>query len=85
MIEKKLYISGLYEETEDGKGNITKLHYLAGSDGMFGIYVEDDINGESTYYILQDHLGSYNVITDENGIKLDEGGELSFNACIKIL
>ncbi|MCK4679304.1 MAG: hypothetical protein KAT48_14315 [Bacteroidales bacterium] len=80
MVEKKLYISGLYEETEDGEGNITKLHYLAGNDGMFGIHVVDNINGESTYYVLKDHLGSYNVITDENGIKLAEGGELSFDA-----
>ena len=80
MLEKKLYISGLYEETEDGEGNVSKLHYLAGSNGMFGIHVKDNINGDNTYYILSDHLGSYNVITDETGVKLSEGGELSFDA-----
>ena len=47
---------------------------------MFGIHVKDNINGDNTYYILSDHLGSYNVITDETGVKLSEGGELSFDA-----
>ncbi|MCF8387876.1 MAG: RHS repeat-associated core domain-containing protein, partial [Bacteroidales bacterium] len=78
IVETRFFVGNLYEMLElNGGSQVKKLNYLSGPDGVFAIYIEDEINGNRFNYVLKDHLGSYNVIADENGNKLEE---LSFDA-----
>lgn len=53
-------------------GSSTKeIHYIAGGDGLAAVYIIE--NGiASLYYIHKDHLGSIQLICDENGLKKEE-------------
>ena len=60
--EETTYIGKLYEIDQDGN---TKKHIFAGSDRAVTI----ESTGEYEYY-HSDHLGSSNVITNQNGVKV---------------
>lgn len=60
------YYLGDYETKKSGSGPEVQLHYLYATDGLFAI-VEKDATTENLYYILKDHQGSFNQITDESG------------------
>ena len=64
------YYLGDYEEEEKPDGKKRKIHYLSGGNGLAGIYVEDDGNGQ-LYYAYTDYLGSLTVLTDKDG-KVEE-------------
>ncbi|MBN2259837.1 MAG: RHS repeat-associated core domain-containing protein [Clostridiales bacterium] len=69
-LDETVYYFGNYEVHETYV-DCHELHYIAGGDGLAAIYDIDDGVGKM-YYILKDHLGSYHVIADENGNKVDE-------------
>lgn len=71
---KTTWYDGFYEMSEEG-GISRQFHYITGGDGLAAIYVIN--NGQpGMYYIHKDYLGSYNVITDDNG---NEFAENSFD------
>ena len=64
--EKTTYYNGGYVKEVSPGNNIRQLHYIEGGDGLAAVFVRN--NGQDTmYYIHKDHLGSINVITDQNG------------------
>ena len=59
-------------------GTVQKIHYLSGGDGnLFAMYIIDQNNVGTLYYLFTDHLGSPNLITDASGNTVQE---LSFDA-----
>ena len=46
--------------------NVRQLHYIAGGDGLAAIYVLNN-SVDTMYYVHTDHLGSYNVVTNQSG------------------
>ncbi|MFV0269473.1 MAG: RHS repeat domain-containing protein, partial [Draconibacterium sp.] len=59
------YYLGGYEEDHTAAG-IKKVHYISGSKGLAGIYVEAGGSG-TLYYAYTDYLGSLTALTSENG------------------
>jgi RHS repeat-associated protein len=66
----RIYAHGNYEE-ETGSTN-RKIHYISTGDGVSAMYISNTGNNGNMYYIYKDHLGSVNVITDENGTVVEE-------------
>lgn len=63
---KTIYYAGEYEKEVMPGNNIRQLHYIPGGGGLAAIFVRN--NGQDTmYYIHSDHLGSINLITNQNG------------------
>jgi RHS repeat-associated protein len=77
FISSKEYIgNGLIEKVTDANG--TKyLNYIYGPSGIFAIITTQEGRPSVINYILKDHIGSYNCITDKDGNLLEE---LSFDA-----
>ena len=70
--------SGLEIIERPQAGTLQKIHYLSGGDGnLFAMYIIDETNTGTLYYILTDHLGSPCLITDASGNTVQE---LSFDA-----
>lgn len=72
------YFGGLYERSRKSDGSET--HKFIISDGVQVTQYKSAANqwtAQSTRYLLKDHLGSVDVITDEQGNALNQ---LSFNA-----
>jgi RHS repeat-associated protein len=76
---KKTFVgSGLEIIERPQAGTLQKIHYLSGGDGkLFAMYIIDETNTGTLYYILTDHLGSPCLITDASGNTVQE---LSFDA-----
>jgi RHS repeat-associated protein len=75
LLSSKCFIGDNYEIETERDGTKRKLHYLSGGDGLFAIYESKD--GENKmYYIHKDYLGSYETVTDEQGVIWDK---LSFD------
>ncbi len=58
-------------------GKLYQYTYLTGPQGVFGVHIINPDGSEDIRYIHQDHLGSWNAITDEYGNLIQE---LSFDA-----
>lgn len=71
----KVYVSNSEFIVKDGVSSM--LTYLVGPMGVFGVYCVDEDGDESVYYVHKDNVESWNVITDEDGEKMQE---LSFDA-----
>jgi len=66
----KYYFDNFEIEKLEYKGITKYFHYLVGGDGVFAILqTEGDVSNLN--YIHKDYQGSYNVITDANGAKLE--------------
>ena len=66
-----------YIAENDGENTTEKtLTYLEGPFGVFAV-VERQDNEETLHYVLKDHLGSWTIITDAEGVVEQE---LSFDA-----
>jgi RHS repeat-associated protein len=60
------YALGNYEEVRDANNNVTKYYYIGSPDGL--VAMRKVTNGTpELYFILTDHLGSIEALTDENG------------------
>lgn len=64
------YYVGNYEEEVDAQGNVRKIHYLSGGDGLAAILVRSH-GCDSLLYAYTDMLGSLTVLTDANGAVLE--------------
>ena len=69
-IKKTVIFAGNYERITRND-TVTHLYYIAGGEGLSGIYVKQT-KGATTlkdgmYYVHPDHLGSLTVITDASG------------------
>lgn len=69
----KRYVGDCEYIEDDGKTKV--LTYIEGPMGVFAVHVND--GSEQIHYIHKDNLGSWNVITNESGVVLQE---LSFDA-----
>jgi RHS repeat-associated protein len=65
-LQKTVYYVGSYEKEVKPGNHIRQLHYIAGGDGLAAIFVRND-GVDTLYYIHTDHLGSINIITNQNG------------------
>lgn len=63
------YAHGNYEE-ESGAVN-RKIHYIATGSGVSSVFITTNGTGQM-YYLHKDHLGSLDVITDDNGAIVEE-------------
>ncbi|MGV8137733.1 MAG: FG-GAP-like repeat-containing protein [Mangrovibacterium sp.] len=75
LVLTKTYV-GLYEKEVSGT-NVKEIHYLNGGDGLFAIYTRVNQTSGSIAYVLKDHLGSIQCLTNEAGALTEE---LSFDA-----
>ncbi len=60
------YYLGGYEQEEDTVGNVRRIHYISGGDGLAAIYVQNN-DKDSLYYAYTDYQGSLIALTDVNG------------------
>ena len=74
MIRTKIYTGNCEFVTANGQQKT--LTYLTSPYGVFAV-VEKQGEDESLHFVLKDHLGSWTVITDENG---EVEQEVSFDA-----
>lgn len=65
-LQKTVYYIGNYEKEVKPGNHVRQLHYISGGDGLTAIFVRND-GADTLYYIHTDHLGSINVITNQNG------------------
>lgn len=75
-LQKTVYYMDGYEKEVTPGNHIRQLHYIRGVDGLAAIFVRND-GLDTMYYIHKDHLGSINVITNQNGAVVQN---LSFDA-----
>ena len=70
-LNKTRYFSHGNYETEITSTNERKLNYISSPDGVIAVY---EMNNEvgAMYYIHKDHLGSWQVITDQAGHAIQE-------------
>jgi len=64
------YYFGNYEEEITSSGNVRKIHYIGGGDGLAAIMISN--NGkDSLLYAYSDLLGSLTVLTNDSGRVLE--------------
>lgn len=56
-----------YEKEVDSTGNVRELYYISCSAGLVAILQRMN-NQDTIFYIHTDHLGSFDVVTTQNGI-----------------
>lgn len=74
VINTTIYFGKYYEEIHKGSGSVERKHYIAvgGATVVFAkITYADNSTQEKTRYYHHDHIGSTDVITDENGVMTD--------------
>ena len=62
----KYFALDQYEKETDSTGNVRELYYISGADGVVAV-LEKKNNQDSIFYIHKDYLGSYEVISNQNG------------------
>jgi RHS repeat-associated protein len=67
----KNYAGQSYEEVEFDDGTSIKICYLNVGSNLFAYISEKNSEPKKTTYIHTDHLGSVNVLTDDNGLILE--------------
>jgi len=65
VLQKTVCYVGAYEKEVTGT-QVRQLHYIAGGDGLAAIFVRNNGN-DTMYYVHTDHLGSFDVITNQSG------------------
>jgi len=65
-VKTKYFALGQYEKETDSTGNVRELYYISGADGVVAV-LEKKNNQDSIFYIHKDYLGSYEVISNQNG------------------
>jgi RHS repeat-associated protein len=66
VVKTKYFALGQYEKEIDSTGNVRELYYISGTDGVVAV-LEKKNNQDSIFYIHKDYLGSYEVISNQNG------------------
>ncbi|MBU1579580.1 MAG: hypothetical protein KJ754_09145 [Bacteroidetes bacterium] len=69
---EKIYVGGIYE-LETINRETTALHYIYGPSGLVAIKKQEmEGNTTSLQFVLNDHLGSIQLLTDEQGNLIEE-------------
>jgi RHS repeat-associated protein len=74
--EQTIYIGGLIEKVALGADTHWK-HYIAGGTGVVAEYIRHSTGTNETVYLLKDHLGSTEMITNSSGAQMSR---LSFDS-----
>ncbi len=74
--EQTIYIGGLVEKVDLGGATHWK-HYIAGGSGVVAEYIRHSTGTNETVYLLRDHLGSTDMITNSSGGQMSR---VSFDA-----
>jgi RHS repeat-associated protein len=74
--EQTIYIGGLLEKVTLG-GAIHWKHYIAGGTGVVAGHIRHSTGTNETVYLLKDHLGSTEMITNSSGSQMSR---LSYDA-----
>ncbi|MGH3804907.1 MAG: hypothetical protein ACRDTD_33140, partial [Pseudonocardiaceae bacterium] len=74
--EQTIYIGGLVEKVTLN-GVISWKHYVAGGGGAVAEYIRRSSGTNETVYLLKDHVGSVDMVTNAAGLQLSR---LSFDA-----
>jgi RHS repeat-associated protein len=74
--EQTIYIGGLVEKTTVSSTTRWK-HYIVGGSGVVAEYIRPTSGSNETVYLLKDHLGSTEMLTDSSGGQMTR---LSFDA-----
>jgi RHS repeat-associated protein len=69
-VKETVYVPGGYEIEKSG-GRTRLMHYIPVGD-CWALYVKNSSGQDTLYFLLTDHLGSVNVITNSSGTKLRE-------------
>jgi RHS repeat-associated protein len=67
--ENTIYIGGLIEKVTMGTTTSWK-HYIAGAIGSVAVYIRRSSGTNETVYLLKDHLGSTEMVTNSSGGQL---------------
>jgi len=68
LLQTKYFALGNYEEEIDETSGITtKYYYISGGNGLAAIYKQAGSASGTMYYVHKDHLGSIDLLTDNNG------------------
>jgi RHS repeat-associated protein len=67
---QKLYVGAIYEK-ETVNGQSTLVHYIQSPTGLAAVMKRTD-QGDQLNFVLNDHLGSIQVLASENGTLLEE-------------
>ena len=71
MAQLTRYYLGNYEEEIDASGNVRKIHYISGGNGLVAILISH--NGQdSLLYAYTDQLGSLTALTNDSGTVLEQ-------------
>lgn len=65
-VKQTRYYLGNYEEETDAAGNVRKIHYISGGDGLAAILIQNQ-GHDSLLYAYTDFQGSLTALTDESG------------------
>lgn len=67
--EQTIYIGGLVEKVT--RGGVTRWkHYIAGGTGVVAEYIRPSTGSNETVYLLKDHLGSTEMVTNSSGAQM---------------
>jgi RHS repeat-associated protein len=67
--EQTIYVGGLVEKVTLGTDTHWK-HYIAGTTGIVAEYIRHSTGTNETVYLLKDHLGSTEMITNSSGAQM---------------
>jgi RHS repeat-associated protein len=67
--EQTIYVGGLIEKVTLGADTHWK-HYIAGGTGVVAEYIRHSTGTNETVYLLKDHLGSTEMITNSSGAQM---------------
>jgi RHS repeat-associated protein len=66
VVRTKYFALDQYEKETDSTGNVRELYYISGADGVVAVLEKKNYQ-DSIFYIHKDYLGSYEVISNQNG------------------
>lgn len=69
VLQQTKYFLGYYEKViDETTGTEKEYHYLSAPSGLFAVITKTDGGAGVLNYILTDHLGSIQTVTDDDGI-----------------
>lgn len=68
----RIYAGGAYEIENHRDNGLRKIHYIFGGDGLVAVYITDEEENASLYYVHQDYQGSVTHLTNTQGQLVEE-------------
>ena len=67
LTQTKLFLGNYEKVTDETTSTEKEYHYLSSPSGLFAVVTRTDGGSETLNYVLTDHLGSIQTITDDEG------------------